>query len=98
MPYVIVAKDRPDSLALRTRLRPEHLAYLDSHADRLLAAGGLLEDDGSGGFGSVIVYDSDERAEAEAFSMGDPFRREGLFASVEIHRWRKVFLGGVKMT
>lgn len=97
MAYVIVAKDKPDSLALRQRLRPEHLEYLERHAARLLAGGALLEDDGSGGLGSVIIYDTDDRAEVDAFSAGDPFRREGLFAEVAIHRWRKLYLGGAKV-
>lgn len=96
MPYVIVARDKPDSLHLRQRLRPEHLAYLDAHEAKLLAAGAMLEDDGTGGSGSVIIYDSDDRAEVERFAAGDPFAAGGLFATTTIRRWRKVFLDGRK--
>ena len=97
MPFIIIARDRPDGLELRQRVRPEHLAYLDAHKARLLAAGALLEDDGKAGFGSVLIYDSDDRAEAEAFARGDPFARAGLFASTEIHRWRKGYFDGVQV-
>ena len=40
MPYVIICKDKPDSLSLRLATRDVHIAYLDSHASKLLAAGG----------------------------------------------------------
>jgi hypothetical protein len=94
MPYIIIARDKPDSLALRTATRAEHLAYLRRHLPRLLAAGALLDEDGSGGDGSVLIYDTEARAEAEAFAAGDPFARAGLFASVEIRRWRKAIFAG----
>ena len=96
MPFIIIAEDKPDSLELRQRVRPEHLAYLDAHKARLLAAGALLADDGKAGFGSVLIYDSDDRAEAEAFAQGDPFAKAGLFATTAIHRWRKAYFNGVQ--
>ena len=97
MPYVIIATDKPDSLALRQRVRPEHLDYLTRHEAKLLAAGAQIEDDGTGGFGSVIIYDTDDRAEAEAFAANDPFAKAGLFETVRIARWRKVFFDGKRL-
>jgi uncharacterized protein YciI len=97
MPYAIIARDRPGSAELRARLRPEHLAYLDSHVGKLLAAGALLEDDGSGGDGSLLIYDTEDRAAAEAFSQGDPFTKGGLFESVTIRRWRKGYFDGKRL-
>lgn len=94
MPYIIIARDKPGSLALRTATRPEHLAYLRQHLPRILAGGALLADDGTGGDGSVIIYDTDDRAEAEAFAKGDPFAKAGLFATTEIRRWRKAIFNG----
>lgn len=97
MPYAIIARDKPGSAELRAKLRPEHMAYLDQHVGKLLAGGALLEDDGSGGDGSLLIYDTDDRAEAEAFSQGDPFRKGGLFETVTIRRWRKGFFDGRKL-
>lgn len=94
MPYLIRTVDKPDSLALRLATRAEHLAYLKQHTARLLAAGALLEDDGSGGSGGVIILDTDDRATAEAFIANDPFTRAGLFERVEVTRWRKAFFNG----
>ena len=48
MPYAIIAKDKPHSLELRTKLRPAHMDYLKGHQARILAGGALLNDDGSG--------------------------------------------------
>ena len=55
MPYLVYVKDKPDSLELRTELRPVHLAYLEANQEKLLAAGALLEDDGSVGAKSSRV-------------------------------------------
>ena len=51
MPYVIVTRDKPNSLSVRTENRAVHLDYLNQHKAKLLAAGGLIEDDGTGGTG-----------------------------------------------
>ena len=48
MLYVVITKDKPDSLALRNVLCGEHLGDLDANRHRVLAAGG-------GGGGGVIV-------------------------------------------
>jgi len=94
MPYLIQLKDKPDSFDLRMKVRAEHLAYLDAHKAKLLAAGALIDDDGSGGFGGAIIYDSDDRSEAESFIHNDPFHKAGLFSEVVLTRWRKAFFDG----
>lgn len=91
MPYLIRTTDKPDTLELRNSTRPAHLEYLKAHTGRILAAGALLNDDGSGGHGGVIILDVEERAAAEAFIESDPFTKAGLFATVEVTRWRKAF-------
>ena len=96
MPYLIITTDKPDSLDRRNELRSIHLDYLIAHQDKLLAAGGLLNDDGSGGSGGCIIVDTDDRSEAEAFIENDPFTKGGLFADVKVTRWRKAFLDGKK--
>jgi uncharacterized protein YciI len=91
MPYVIQTKDKPDSFDLRMEVREEHVAYLDANKDKLLAAGALIDDDGTGGFGGVIIVDTDDRAEAQAFIDNDPFAKAGLFETATVTRWRKAF-------
>jgi hypothetical protein len=91
VPYAILTTDKPDSGALRAKMREEHLKYLDANAHRLLAAGALISDDGTGGSGGILIVDTDLRQEAEDFIAGDPFTRAGLFAQVKVTRWRKAY-------
>ncbi len=91
MPYVVLTKDKPNSLDLRNKVRGEHLEYLDANKAALLAAGAMIEDDGTSGYGGVLIVDTDDRATAEAFIENDPFTKAGLFESVTVSRWRKAF-------
>ena len=94
MPYLIETFDKPDSLALRQSVREEHLAFLEENKALLLACGAKLEDDGSGGTGSVYIVDVETRDEAEKFVNADPFAIAGLFERMTITRWRKAYLDG----
>jgi uncharacterized protein len=96
VPYAIMALDKPGAAAVRADNRPAHLEHLDRHAAKLLAGGAVLADDGATPVGSLIVFDSDDRVEVEAFLAADPFTKAGLFASVSIHPWRKVFFAGAR--
>jgi uncharacterized protein YciI len=97
LPYAVMTTDKPNSLELRTRLRDEHLQYLDDNKHRLLAAGAMTSDDGSGGYGGVIIVDTEDRSEAEDFIAKDPFTLGGLFAGVTVVRWRKAFFNGERL-
>jgi uncharacterized protein len=91
MPYAIITRDKPNSLQLRNDTRQPHLEYLTAHQDKLLAAGAQIDDAGQGGYGGIIIVDTEDRAEAEAFIQNDPFTKAGLFAGIEVVRWRKAF-------
>jgi hypothetical protein len=91
VPYAIITRDKPNSLHLRNETRAEHLDYLTRHQDKLLAAGAQVDDAGQGGYGGIIIVDTEDRAEAEAFIRDDPFTKAGLFAGIEVVRWRKAF-------
>jgi len=97
LPYAVITTDKPGSLELRNSLRDAHLAYLDANKGRLLAAGAMISDEGTGGYGGVIIVDTDERAEAEQFIAKDPFTLGGLFAGVTVVRWRKAFFDGKRL-
>ncbi len=97
MPYAIITKDKPNSLALRERVRAEHLEYLTRHKAKLLAAGAQTDDEGAGGYGGVIIVDTEDRAEAERFIREDPFAKAGLFDMIQVTRWRKGFFNGERL-
>jgi uncharacterized protein YciI len=94
MPYAIVTFDKPDHGRLRASVRERHVAYLKANVERLLAAGAMTADDGSGGTGGIILVDTDDRREAEQFIADDPFTQTGLFEKVIVTRWRKAFFDG----
>ncbi len=97
MPYAIMTRDKPNCLDLRMKTRDVHLDYLDANKHRLLAAGGITDDTGEGGYGGVIIVDTEDRAEAEAFIQNDPFTKAGLFESISVVRWRKAFFNGERL-
>jgi len=91
MPYAIITQDKAHSANVRAQARPAHLDYLTANQHKLLAAGALIDDDGTGGNGGILIIDTDERAEAERFIAEDPFTKAGLFERVTVTRWRKAF-------
>ena len=97
MPYAIQTTDKPGTADLRLRERPAHLEYLSANQHLLLAAGALIEDDGTGGKGGILLVDTDDRAVAEKFIADDPFTKAGLFEKVTVTRWRKAFFDGRKL-
>ena len=97
MPYAVITRDKPNRLELRNEVRAEHLAFLEANQDKLLAAGAMTDDDGQGGYGGVIIVDTEDREEAWRFIQSDPFTRHGLFSSIEVVRWRKAFFDRQRM-
>lgn len=89
MAFMIYCLDKPGQGEVRAANRNAHLAYLDGFAKQLMMAGPLLSEDGNAMIGSLLLMDFAGRAEAEAFSAGDPYRKAGLFQSVTITPWRK---------
>ena len=90
MHFVISCTDKPGQPGLRQENRPDHLDYLESHAERIVAAGPTLSDDDAPN-GSVLVMEFDDRAQAQAFVDNDPYAKAGVFESVSIKPWKKVF-------
>ena len=97
MPYAVITRDKPNHLDLRNRVRAEHLEFLEANKDKLLAAGAMTDDDGQGGYGGVIIVDTEDRNEAWNFIQSDPFTKHGLFSAIEVVRWRKAFFDKQRM-
>ena len=93
MLFVMLCRDRPGSLDVRMATRAQHIAYLQTYAERLVQAGPLLDDDGRP-CGSLLIVDVADRATAEGFAESDPYNKAGLFESVVIRRYRTVFRDG----
>jgi len=96
--YTIVGQDVPDSLNQRLGARPAHLDRLHAlqHAGRLLLAGPFpnidSNDPGTAGFsGSLIVAEFETLADAQAWADADPYVAAGVYASVSVKPFKKVF-------
>ena len=98
MLYAIVGQDVPDSLDRRLAARPTHLARLQNlqQAGRLLLAGPFpvidSNDPGTAGFsGSLIVAEFESLVDAQAWADADPYVATGVYASVSVKPFKKVF-------
>lgn len=95
--FVIVAEDKPDSLADRLAARPEHLARLHQlqASDRLMVAGPCpaidSEAPGEHGFtGSVIIAKFNSLKEAQDWADKDPYLAAGVYQQVTVKPFKRV--------
>ena len=89
MLWAISCVDKPNSAAARAAVLQTHRDYLQTKKGILVIAGPTQTDDGEQAVGSLFVLNVNSRAEAKAFSDGDPFTQAGVFASITISRMRK---------
>ncbi|MES2292743.1 MAG: YciI family protein [Pseudomonadota bacterium] len=90
MLYIVYCEDDMRvSEEIRARLREDHLAYIARHEHLILLGGAMLDDDGETRIGSSLILNVPDRATAEDFSAGEPFRRAGLYSRVAISRMRR---------
>ncbi|MGY2572166.1 YciI family protein [Vibrio sp. C8] len=96
--YVIFSQDVESSLEKRMSVRASHLERLQALQDegRLLTAGPLpaidSENPGEAGFtGSTVIADFNSLEEAKAWADADPYVAAGVYASVIIKPFKKVF-------
>jgi hypothetical protein len=89
MLWAISCIDKPDTAAIRDSVLQPHRDYLKSRKGILVLAGATQNDEGTVAIGSLFVVNVNSRAEAKAFSDGDPFTQKGVFASITITRMRK---------
>lgn len=89
MRFALFAKDKPNSLELRKANREAHLAYVKETG--VAEMGGPLLDEDGNMCGSLAVLEFDTIEQAREWAKNDPYAKAGLFESVEISAWKKVF-------
>jgi uncharacterized protein YciI len=88
--FVVMATDRPGSLALREQLRPTHREWLRNHPGHdvaVLHGGPTLGGDGKMN-GTVLIIQAQNLQQARRFVEADPYSVGALFAEVVIRPWR----------
>jgi len=88
MPFIIYAKDKPNS-SLRAQHRGAHLEFVATCRAVFLYGGPMLDDTGKV-VGSLMVLDLPDRAALDAHMARDPYFAEGIFGSVEIFESRQI--------
>lgn len=91
MPYLVFTRDVENGAHIRNEVRAAHYEYLRANAHRLIASGGVQNENGQY-IGGAIIINVDTREEAEEFARNDPFAHAGLFGEVTIVRWVQAFL------
>ena len=87
MLFALICTDKLARLDLRLKMRPDHLAFLESLGAALKAAGPFTDDGGSP-IGSLVVIEAPDRKAAETIAARDPYAKAGLFATVDIRPWK----------
>jgi hypothetical protein len=97
MLYSIIAYDVPNSLPLRDKARPAHVARLKAlHVgNRLVLAGpnpaiDNVEPDEAGFTGSLIVASFQSLEQAQEWANTDPYIEAGVYAKVEVKPFKQV--------
>ena len=95
--FVVLFEDNPGTGAeVRKKHMPDHLAFLQRHADSIEAAGPLLAADGEMA-GGLWLVEAPDRDDVQALVEEDPFWSTGLRKAVRIRKWRQVFANGTRL-
>ncbi len=87
--FVLLCRDKPDSLALRMETRPAHLEYFQTYGNKLHLAGPMLDSKGDP-IGSLLIIEAADEGEARAIAAEDPYNKAGLFADVGVIPFKTV--------
>ena len=87
MHFIIMNTDKPGQKALRQATRRAQHDYLEGFRDKIKIAGPTVTEKSGVSTGSLIVFEADTFAQAEAFAGNDPYVKAGLFDSRVIKAW-----------
>ena len=88
--YLIICKDKKNSLSKRLANRNLHLNHLKSLKKKLILAGPILNKNQKPK-GSVLIIKFQNRTKLREFLKKDPYSKVKLFESVMIEEFKRVF-------
>ena len=95
MQFIITAYDGPGMLEKRMEVRPRHLENLARVMDKVICAGGLLDEDGKMK-GSTLVMNFDSRADLDKYLDSEPYVTEHVWEKINVEVMNVVILNGEK--
>ena len=97
MKFIVMFEDNPGTGdTVRAQYMQQHLVFLESNSESILAAGPLREADGTGA-GGLWLLDVVDDTSAQQLIESDPFWPTGLRKSVRILAWHQVFSEGQRL-
>ena len=90
MAYLILCRDKKNSIEKRLKQRPAHVEYLKKFKKRIICAGPILNKNNEPE-GSVIILDFDKIEDAKIFVKNDPYNDVDLFSEVKLTKFKRVF-------
>jgi len=89
--YVVLFEDDDAHAEMRAQYMAEHLAFLESNARNILAAGPLTDTDDDSPAGGLWLVEADNPEAVRDLVEADPFWPTGLRKSVRVLQWTQVF-------
>ncbi|MDH3714744.1 MAG: YciI family protein [Gammaproteobacteria bacterium] len=86
--FLIHAEDKPDGGELRASLQDAQERYYAATPVTYMTRGSLCSDDGKRVRGDLLMIDVPDIETAHRFWEADPRNAGGLYANVEVFRWR----------
>ncbi|MEP4380273.1 MAG: YciI family protein [Alphaproteobacteria bacterium] len=86
--YFFYCRDKPDTRETRKAIVEAHWAFMDTYADRMVARGPTLADDGETPTGSMHIVELPDAEAARVFAYDEPYAKAGVFEDIIVRRWR----------
>ena len=96
MQFVITAYDGAGMLAKRMEVRPLHLEGMKRLKEHLIAAGGLLDDEGKLK-GSVLIMEFLNREEVDEYLANEIYVKEHVWEKIAVERMNVVYAHGERV-
>ena len=95
MQFLVRAYDGPNMLEKRMAVRPRHLEGMKTLGKQIIAAGGLLDEDGKMK-GSALIMEFPDRAALDDYLAGEPYVVEGVWQKIVVEPMNVVLVNGEK--
>lgn len=91
--FVMIGHDIPNGSPLRDRHRADHLAHINALNDqgRIAFAGPIRNDANDTSIGAIIVFEANDLGAAQKVVDADPYVVGGVFESLEVAPFKRVF-------
>jgi len=94
MLYAVLFEDNTDLAHMRSKHMPDHLTFLETHADTIRSAGPLEDTADETPAGGLWLVEAEDTKAVGRLVETDPLWPTGLRKTVRILRWTQVYADG----